>query len=279
VLIVPAMETGMYLHPATQEHLSTLRERGATIMTPGEGHLASGAAGVGRLPEVPEMLAAIRSALGKEGPLAGKRVVVTAGGTREPLDPVRFIGNGSSGRMGYAVAEEALYAGAGVTLISGTSSVQPPHGVTLVRVETTAEMEKAVHEAIAGADILIMAAAVADYTPRHRSEQKIKKSGDTLTVEMARTPDILGGLAEMELPGLVRVGFAAETQDLEDNAREKLRKKKLDLIVANDAVASIGAEASALVLIGRDGTIERLPPMPKSESARILVERSAALLR
>jgi phosphopantothenoylcysteine decarboxylase / phosphopantothenate---cysteine ligase len=279
VLIVPTMETGMYLHPATQGHLSTLRERGALIMTPGEGHLASGASGVGRLPEVPEMLAAIRGALGKEGPLAGKRVVVTAGGTREPLDPVRFIGNGSSGRMGYAVAEEALYAGAEVTLISGTASVEPPHGVTLVRVETTAEMERAVHEAIRRADILIMAAAVADYTPRHRSEQKIKKSGDTLTVEMARTPDILGGLAEMELPGLVRVGFAAETQDLEDNAREKLRKKKLDLIVANDAVASIGAEASALVLIGRDGTIERLPPMPKAESARILVERAAALLR
>jgi phosphopantothenoylcysteine decarboxylase / phosphopantothenate---cysteine ligase len=279
VLVVPAMETGMYLHPATQGHLNTLRERGALIMTPGEGHLASGAAGVGRLLEVPEMLAAIRGALGKEGPLAGKRVVVTAGGTREPLDPVRFIGNGSSGRMGYAVAEEALYAGADVTLISGTASVEPPHGVTLVRAETTAEMERAVHEAIGGADLLIMAAAVADYTPRQRSEQKIKKSGDTLTVEMAKTPDILGGLAEIELPGLVRVGFAAETQDLENNAREKLQKKKLDMIVANDAVASIGAEASSLVLIGRDGTIERLPPMPKGESARILVERAAGLLR
>ena len=278
VLVVPAMETGMYRHPATQAHLNTLEERGATVMQPGEGRLASGATGVGRLPETPEILSMIKRVLGRGGPLAGKRIIVTAGGTREPLDPVRFIGNGSSGKMGYAIAEEAMYAGAVVTLITGAASVEPPFGAQVVRVTTTREMEQAVHGAVVGADALIMAAAVADYTPRQVSEHKIKKTGDNLTVEMERTPDILAGLAEMELPGLVRVGFAAETQDLEENARQKLIKKKLDLIIANDAVASIGADTSALVFLTPDGGVERLPPMPKEESARVIVERVAALV-
>jgi phosphopantothenoylcysteine decarboxylase/phosphopantothenate--cysteine ligase len=278
VLVVPAMETGMYLHPATQEHLATLMERGATLMQPGEGHLASGAIGVGRLPEVPEILAAIKRVLGRDGPLAGKQVVVTAGGTREPLDPVRFIGNGSSGKMGYAIAEEALYAGADVTLITGAASIEPPHGLKVVRVTTTREMEKAVHRAVQGADVLIMAAAVADYSPRQVSEHKIKKTGEKLSIELERTPDILAGLADMELPGLVRIGFAAETQDLEENARQKLIKKKLDLIVANDAISSIGADDSALIFIMPDGSVERLPALPKSDSARVIIERVARLL-
>jgi phosphopantothenoylcysteine decarboxylase/phosphopantothenate--cysteine ligase len=268
----------MYLHQATQEHLQTLRSRGATVLAPGEGRLASGATGIGRLPETPEIMAAITRALGKNGLLAGKRVVVTAGGTQEPLDPVRFIGNRSSGKMGYAIAEEASNAGAEVTLISGPVAIAPPHGVTLVNVITAKSMEAAVLEAVQNADALVMAAAVADYTPAEVSEQKIKKTGDTLAITLKRNPDILGNLADVELPGLVRIGFAAETQDLLENARQKLDKKRLDMIIANDAVASIGSDDSALTLIMRDGSTEQLPPMPKQESARIIVERLAAML-
>jgi phosphopantothenoylcysteine decarboxylase/phosphopantothenate--cysteine ligase len=278
VLIVPAMESGMYTHPATQEHIETLKSRGANVLTPGEGHLASGATGIGRLPEPAEIMAAIARTLGKNGPLAGKRVVVTAGGTQEPLDPVRFIGNGSSGKMGYAIAEEALNAGAEVTLISGPVAIAPPYGASVVNVITARSMEAAVREAVAGADALVMAAAVADYAPAEVSEQKIKKSGDTMTVNLKRNPDILGNLAEADLPGLVRVGFAAETQDLIENARDKLQKKRLDMIIANDAVASIGSDKSALTLIRRDGSVEQLEAMPKQESARMIVVSLAALI-
>ena len=279
VLIVPAMESGMYMHPATQEHLDTLRQRGATVMLPGEGHLASGASGVGRMPEVPEILAAIKRTLGKDGPLAGKKVVVTAGGTQEPLDPVRFIGNGSSGRMGYAIAEEALNAGAEVTLITGAASAQPPYGVELVKVRTTHEMEKAVHQAVQDADALIMAAAVADFAPRQVSDQKIKKTDAGLTVELERNPDILTGLAELDLPRLVRVGFAAETENLLENARGKLEKKKLDLNIANDAAASIGAESSSIAFVRKDGSAQQLPNLPKGESARAIVMEVARLVQ
>lgn len=278
VLIVPAMESGMFLHQATQGHLDTLRERGATILEPGEGHLASGATGVGRLPEVPEIMAAIRRALGKDGPLAGRRVVVTAGGTQEPLDPVRYIGNRSSGKQGYAIAEEAYYAGADVTLISGPVSLPAPHGIKTIQVGTAREMEAAVREVINGADALIMAAAVADYAPVEVSEQKIKKTGENLTVNLGRNPDILGDLAEIDLPGLVRIGFAAETQDILQNSRLKLEIKKLDMIIANDAASSIGADASALIFITRDGEVEHLPPLPKRESARRVVDQLVRLL-
>ncbi len=280
VLIVPAMESGMYTHPATQQHLETLKQRGAVVMTPAEGHLASGASGVGRMPEPAEILAEIRIVLGREGTLKGRRVVVTAGGTHEAIDPVRFVGNGSSGKMGYAIAEEALYGGAEVTLISGPVALQAPYGVKVVRVTGAREMEGAVREAVVDgrADALVMAAAVADYAPAEVAEQKIKKTGDTLSLTMTRNPDILGNLAGMDLPGLVRVGFAAETQDLVENAREKLRKKKLDMIVANDAVASIGADESAITLITRDGGMEQLPPAPKGENARVIVGKLVELL-
>jgi phosphopantothenoylcysteine decarboxylase/phosphopantothenate--cysteine ligase len=273
------MESGMYFHPATQAHLDTLKERGATVMQPGEGHLASGATGVGRLPEVPEIISAIRRTLGLKGALASRRVVVTAGGTQEPLDPVRYIGNRSSGRMGYAIAEAAFYSGADVTLISGPVALAPPHGINLIRVGSAREMEEAVREAVQGADALVMAAAVADYAPREVSEQKIKKTGETLSIELARNPDILGNLAGLDLPRLVRVGFAAETEQLIDNARRKLEKKKLDMIVANDAVSSIGQDTSKLTLLYRDGGAEELPPLPKEGSAAIIVERLASLIR
>src|SRR5439155_4749645 len=183
-----------YAHPATQGHLAVLRERGALVMEPGEGRLASGASGVGRLPEVPEIMAAIRRVLGLNGPLAGRRVVVTAGGTQEPLDPVRYVGNRSSGRMGYAIAEAAYYAGADVTLISGPVSIPPPPGIRVVQVRSAREMEAAVREAVAGAGALVMAAAVADYAPLEVSAQKIKKTGESLSLTLARNPDILGNL-------------------------------------------------------------------------------------
>jgi phosphopantothenoylcysteine decarboxylase/phosphopantothenate--cysteine ligase len=183
--------------------------------------------------------------------------------------------------MGYAIAEEALYCGAEVTLISGPVALGAPHGVRMVRVTSAREMEAAVREAVVegGADALVMAAAVADYAPAEVAEQKIKKTGETMTLTLARNPDILGNLAGLELPGLVRVGFAAETQDLVENAREKLRKKKLDMIVANDAVASIGADASAITLITPDGGLEQMPSMSKGESARVIVRKLAELLR
>lgn len=288
VLIVPAMETGMFLHLATQGHLETLRQRGATIMQPAEGHLASGAVGIGRLPEVPQIVETISTLLGakednsklktQNSQLVGKRVVVTAGGTQESIDPVRFIGNRSSGKMGYAIAEAALRAGAEVILISGPVSLSPPQRANVVLVNTAREMEKAVHKAVEGADALIMAAAVADYAPQEVSEQKIKKAGENLTITLTRNPDILGNLAALELPGLIRVGFAAETQDLIENARRKLQKKRLDMIVANEAVASIGSDTSALTFLMKDGTVETLPSLPKEESARLIVERVARLL-
>lgn len=280
VLIVPAMESGMYLHPATQEHLATLQGRGAHVMQPSEGHLASGASGIGRLPEPAVILQEIKIVLGRGGPLSGKRVVVTAGGTHEAIDPVRFVGNGSSGKMGYALAEEALYNGAEVTLISGPVALQPPHGINTIRVTGAKEMEAAVRAAVeeGKADVLVMAAAVADYAPAEIAAQKIKKTGDTLELTLTRNPDILGNLAALDLPGLLRVGFAAETQDLVENAQEKLRKKKLDMIVANDAVASIGADSSAITLITPDGGIEHMPPAPKGDNARIIVRKLVELL-
>jgi phosphopantothenoylcysteine decarboxylase/phosphopantothenate--cysteine ligase len=179
--------------------------------------------------------------------------------------------------MGYAITEAALQAGAAVTLITGPVSLSPPKGAKLVRVNTAREMEAAVREAVQDADALVMAAAVADYAPAQVSEQKIKKTGENLTIELTRNPDILGGLAAMDLPKLVRVGFAAETENLLRNAREKLERKRLDMNVANDAAASIGMENSALTLVTKDGT-EELPSMPKEQSARILVERLAALI-
>lgn len=279
VLIAPAMESGMYAHPATQEHLGTLKKRGAAVMEPGEGRLASGAVGVGRLPEVPEILAAIKRALGRQGVLEGKRVVVTAGGTQEPIDPVRYVGNRSSGKMGYAIAEAAYNAGGEVTLISGPVAISPPFGLHTIKVSTAKEMETAVREAVQGADALVMAAAVADYAPQEVAEQKIKKTGDTLSLSLARNPDILGNLAKVDIPGLVRIGFAAETQDLIENAREKLEKKGLDMIIANDAVASIGKGDSVLTFIGRNGNIETLPPLPKEQSALRIIERLAELLQ
>jgi len=241
-----------------------------TFVGPGEGRLASGASGVGRMAEPEEILDAACWLLGRDGPLAGRRLVITAGGTREPLDPVRFLGNRSSGRMGYALARAARDRGAEVTLIS-TVSRPVPFGVRVVAVETAAEMRDAVLGALAGTDVLIMAAAVADYRPAETAAQKIKKGKGSLSLELARTPDILAQVARHRRAEQVIVGFAAETEDLLANARQKLERKRLDLIVANDARRAMGAPENQVTLLDADGTVEELPLLPKAEVAeRIL---------
>jgi phosphopantothenoylcysteine decarboxylase/phosphopantothenate--cysteine ligase len=271
------MEENMFTHPATQANLETLVRRGVTIVGPERGRLASGAAGVGRMASPEAIFAAVRKVLRGAGPLTGSHVVVTAGGTREPLDPVRFIGNRSSGKMGYALAAAAIDAGADVTLISGPSDVEPPAEVDLVRVETAQELLEAVSRAVSTADVLLMAAAVADFRPATPSRRKIKKEAgvDELAIRLVRNPDIL---AAIERPGLLKIGFAAETEDLVTNARRKLAEKGLGLIVANDAVSSIGADESEATLVYRDGTTIPLPKMSKQALASEIVRAISNLL-
>lgn len=277
LIVAPAMEDAMYRHPATQENLSMLRSRGAIQVGPEEGRLASGETGTGRMAEPLTICGAVRQALGASGPLAGRRVVVTAGGTQEPLDPIRYIGNRSSGLMGYALAQVSIDAGAEVTLISGRSCLQPPYGAIHVPVGSVAEMKDAVERAVRGADVLLMSAAVSDYRPETRYEQKLKKdvAGSSMTVNLVANPDVVAGVQE---PGLIKIGFAAETDALTENARTKLDAKTLDMIVANDAEATIGSPTSQASLIDADGTIESLDEMPKAALAEIIVERVVRLL-
>ena len=277
LLLAPAMEHGMYHHPATQAHLATLRTRGAEIVGPESGRLASGYQGDGRLATVERIVGGVRAVLGRDGPLAGKRLVVTAGGTREPLDPVRFLGNRSSGLMGYVLAQAVIDRGGAVTLITGATHLSAPYGAEVVRVETAEEMLAAVHRAIPDADALVAVAAVADFRPVAPREHKIKKQAgqETMTIELARTPDIL---ASVDRPGLVKVGFAAETENLVDNARAKLEAKKLAMVVANDAVATIGRPDSAAVIIRRGASAEHLPMMSKGELAEAIVDHLLPLL-
>lgn len=289
LLIVPAMEHHMYLHPATQANLQLLEQRGATILPPESGHLASGAVGMGRFPDTPTILAAINKLLGRSGDLAGRRVVVTAGGTREPIDPVRFVGNRSSGRMGFALAEAARDRGAAVTLITGAYSATPPAGIPLQQVESTRDMLDAVLAAAAEADVLIMAAAVADYTVAKPAAQKIKKGSaaenpdGSLTLSLVPNPDILKELAQMPaMRSLVRVGFAAETEHIAANAARKLAAKDLDMLVANDVARSdIGFQAqdNEVTLYSRDGSVEALPIQPKRAVADAIWDRVAPLAR
>lgn len=271
VLLAPAMNPAMYANPATQENIATLRRRGLTVLEPAVGRMAEPVEGRGRLPEPPTIAGELRALLGRTaGPLRGRRVVVTAGGTHEPLDPVRYLGNRSSGRMGYALAAEARDRGASVTLISGPSALPPPPAVTLVPVTTALELQQAVHQAIDGADLLIMNAAVADFRPAERADRKIKKGDDEeLLVRLVRNPDILAGLAARR--DLLKVGFAAETHNLEAYARDKIERKGLDMIVANEAVASIGAEDLQATLLTADSA-ERLPLMPKDRAAAAVLD-------
>jgi phosphopantothenoylcysteine decarboxylase/phosphopantothenate--cysteine ligase len=283
LLIAPAMDGGMLEHPATQENLAKLKERGAHIAGPAEGHLASGLSGAGRLLEPAELIGHIRLVLGRAGRLAAKKVVISAGGTQEPLDPVRVLTNKSSGRQGYALAQAAIDAGAQVVLISAPTALTPPVGARLISVQTAGQMLEAVLAESANADVLIMAAAVADFRPKQAAGSKLKKRDGIPQLELEATEDILGAVAGMgsgQRPR-VAVGFAAESRDLLENALEKLKSKRLDLIVANDISAKdagFGVETNRISLVDKSGKSESLPLMSKAEAADAILERVAALL-
>jgi len=278
VILAPAMNTNMFQNPVTQENLAKLKARGFTIVEPGYGRLASGKIGVGRLAEVDEIIGTIKQVLGKSGDLAGKRIVVTAGGTQEAIDPVRHIGNRSSGKMGYAMAEAARDRGAEVKLITAPTSLTEPAGIEVIPVRTAIQMKDAVTEATTQADALIMAAAVADYQPKKAAKAKIKKEAPTLTLELIRTPDILA-----EVKGsFLRVGFAAESGNLVENARQKLEKKQLDLIVANDITdkdSGFGVDTNKVIIINQNGKVKSLPLLTKREVADKILDKVVTLLK
>jgi phosphopantothenoylcysteine decarboxylase/phosphopantothenate--cysteine ligase len=288
VVIAPAMDGGMYGHPATQANLQTLRERGVTVIEPEEGRFASGLVGKGRLPETPVLLGHIRRVLGHQGELAGCRVVVTAGGTREPLDPVRHLTNRSSGKQGYALAQAALDAGADVTLISAVRNLPVPVGAALVPVDTAQEMLEAVQAHVEKSDALIMAAAVADFRPAEVSRRKIKKSvkpDEAPTLTLTRNPDILLEVkAQRDEKGWPRVvvGFAAESEDVLTNAQAKLKRKGLDLMVANDIMAmdaGFEVDTNRVTLIDAEGDPRPLELASKAKISEAVIRWVAKLLR
>jgi phosphopantothenoylcysteine decarboxylase/phosphopantothenate--cysteine ligase len=283
LLIAPAMDAGMFEHPAVQANLTTLRMRGATVIGPAEGRMASGLMGRGRMLEPDEILGHVRRAAGRNGPLAGRHVVVTAGGTEEPVDPVRSLSNRSSGKQGFAVAQAALDRGADVTLVAAPCSLPTPVGASRVDVSTAHEMAHAVLEACANADALVMAAAVADFRPARPADHKLKKDAGLPVLELERTTDILRAVAEVRArtgrPACV-VGFAAETGDLLANARRKLQEKRLSLVVANDVSkpdAGFGADTNRVTLIDSEGA-EELPRLSKAEVSERILDRVVALI-
>lgn len=280
VLYVPAMNADMYAHPAVQRNLDTVRGFGAEVLPPDAGRLASGRIGPGRYPETERILAACLRLLGP-GDLAGAEVVVSAGPTREHLDPVRFLSNPSSGRMGYALAAEAARRGARVTLVSGPTELAPPPEVELVAVTSAEEMREAVLTAAADAAVVVMAAAVGDWRPETVAPGKVKKFDGESELRLMRTPDILAELGR-EKRGRILVGFAAETDDLIANARGKFEAKNLDLLVANRVArepdAGFGTETNRVVLLGRDGSLDELPLLTKQEVARAVFDRVASLI-
>lgn len=288
VLLAPAMNTNMFEHPAVVKNLETLGARGVQMVDPGSGYLACGWIGKGRLAEPADVVAAAEQMLKartlvppkpfSEGGLAGRSVLITAGPTFEDIDPVRFVGNRSSGRMGYAVAAEALRRGAAVTLVTGPTHLTPPHGAEVVKVRSAADMHAAVMERAAGRDVVIMSAAVADYTPAEKAPQKVKKGDGPVTITLNRTRDILGELGKLpsrkqRLP--VLVGFAAETKDVVAYAQSKLEQKRVDLVVANDVSrpdAGFDVETNAVTLVSSAGT-EEVPLQAKSAVAAKILDR------
>ena len=319
LMIAPAMDGGMFDHPATQENVETLKKRGAFIIEPLEGHLASGLVGKGRLPETSELIGHIRLILGRNGPLAGKKIVITAGGTQEPLDPVRVLTNRSSGKQGYALAQAALDFGAHVKLITTPTSLIPPIGANVIKVETAKQMLDAVLRESEDSDVLIMAAAVADFRPKTTARNKIKKETGIPQIELEATEDILKTVSSSTLragagkgdalsrveasermarsrsnatDGIIQVereakrprvvvGFAAESQDLLQNAANKLESKGLDLIAANDISATdagFAVETNRVTLLFADGRRETLPLMSKAKTAELILEQVAILL-
>ena len=278
IVVCPAMNTGMYENAATQENIAKLKSRGVTVMPPAVGKLACGTSGAGRLPEPQEIVEFLNAFFAKrEGDLRGLKVLVTAAGTREPIDPVRFVGNRSSGKMGYAVAQMAAERGAEVLLISGPSALSIPANVKAIKVETTNEMLEACLESYDKVDIVIKAAAVADYRPRDVAEQKIKKkTDDALTVVMDKNPDILKTLGAKKTHQVL-VGFAAETQNLLENARDKVVKKNLDMIVANDVTAAgagFNADTNIVKFLFANGEVRSLEQMPKVDVANCILDEA-----
>lgn len=284
LLIAPAMDLGMFGHPATQESVRILRERGALFAGPAEGRMASGLEGRGRMVEPLEILGWARVLLGRVGPLKGRRLVITAGGTQEPIDPVRIITNRSSGKQGYALAQAALDMGAEVTLVSHPTKLTPPVGALVETVNTVGEMLDAVLQAVANADGLVMAAAVADFRVKHIAPDKLKKRDGIPHIELEAAPDILAEVAKLR-ENLTRlkvvVGFAAESRDLLENAQAKLTAKKLDLIAANDISATdagFAVETNRLTLLYPNGHQQTLPLMGKDEAAQAILTQVAQLL-
>ena len=274
-LAAPAMNTGMYENPATQDNLDRLRRYGWEIVEPATGRLACGAVGRGKMPEPEELLERVELAVGHEKDMAGLRVLVTAGPTQEALDPVRFLTNHSTGRMGYAIAAAAAARGAAVTLVSGPTHLRPPLGVETVAVRSARDMFEAVVRRAEDQDIIVKAAAVADYRPASRSEEKLKKTGGDLSLPLVRTEDILAWLGEHRRPGQFLCGFSMETRDMLENARGKLERKHLDLIAANDLRepgAGFGTETNRLTLLDARVALE-LPLMDKREAAHALLDQ------
>jgi len=278
VLVAPAMDGQMYDDASMQANLATLNDRGYTIVGPAKGRLASGRTGMGRLMETEALVGAVKQAIGRRGDLAGERIVVSAGGTREPIDPVRFLSNHSSGKMGYALAEAARDRGADVTLVSTVTTMPAPYGVEVVPVETVAGMRTAVLAACENASAVIMAAAVSDYRPAAPEDLKVKKGPDSKVLELVKNADFL-----LEITGkIVKVGFAAETHDLVANARRKLKEKELDLIVANDVTAEgagFAHDTNQVSIIGQTGEVEEVPLLPKYDVAHRILARMVPLLR
>ncbi len=277
VIVAPAMNVNMWQNPITQENIAKLKARGITIVDPEYGRLASGRMGMGRLAEVSDIIGTIKQVLGRNGDLAQRRIVVTAGGTREAIDPVRYIGNRSSGKMGFALAEAARDRGATVVLIAAATSVPVPAGIEVINVESVAEMKEAVNETTKRADVLIMSAAVSDFRMAQKADQKIKKQGGKVSLELVETEDFL-----LELPDtFIKIGFAAETENLLENAQKKLTEKRLEFICANDVTAAdsgFGTDTNKVTLLFRDGRTEDLPLMSKREVADIILDRVVAML-
>ena len=282
ILVAPAMDGGMFDHPATQENLETLQTRGVLVAGPAAGHLASGLTGIGRMLEPMDILGHVRLALGKNGKLAGKKVIVTAGGTQEAIDPVRVITNHSSGKQGYALAQAALDEGAEVTLITTPTGLNPPIGARVVRVKSAQDMLDALMNETA--DALVMAAAAADFRPKETAKDKLKKRDGIPQIQLEAAPDILKAISSQGgVPKRFRVmaGFAAESRDLLQNASEKLKSKGLDLIAANNISAQdagFAVETNRITLLFADGSQENLPLMSKTEAAEKIVAHIARLL-
>ena len=284
VAIAPAMDGGMYENPAVRSNLETLRSRDVHLIEPESGRFASGLSGLGRLPETATLIGQIRRILGMDGELAGHKLVITAGGTREALDPVRFISNRSSGKQGYAIAQAALDAGAEVVLISAAQHLVPPVGARLVTVDSAEAMKDAVLEHLIESTALVMVAAVADYKPLDVSAQKIKKADDDLTLSLERTADILMSVkqrrAETGYPMIV-VGFAAESQNLVENASDKLQRKGLDLLIANDITAKdagFQVDTNRVLVLDMDGGLHKIDRRSKAEIGAYIIERIGGLL-